>query len=73
MMTPGISKVDREKHEKLLSGLKPGQSFFLPHVLPVKCGYIRRLGYKLGVKISIRYVEQDTIYGEPGSRVLRVD
>lgn len=71
-MTSDISAADREKHEKLLAGLDVGKSFFLPDVLPKHCSYIRKLGYKLGLKLAIRYVERDEIYGVMGTRIKRV-
>lgn len=67
-----ISAADREKHEKLLAGLPVGSSFFLPGVLPKQCGYIRKLGYRLNIRLSIRYVETDEIYGTMGTRIKRV-
>lgn len=71
--TSDISAADREKHEKLLAGLPVGSSFFLPGVLPKQCGYIRKLGYRLNVRLSIRYVESDEIYGTMGTRIKRVE
>lgn len=71
--TSEITAADREKHEKLLAGLPVGSSFFLPGVLPKQCGYIRKLGYRLKVKLSIRYVESDEIYGTMGTRIKRVE
>lgn len=74
-MTMTISDVPadvREKHEQLLAQLPVGSSFFLPDVLPKHCSYIRKLGYKLNIKLAIRYVEADEIYGKTGTRVKRV-
>lgn len=71
--TSEITAADREKHEKLLAGLPVGSSFFLPGVLPKQCGYIRKLGYRLNVRLSIRYVEADEIYGTMGTRIKRVE
>lgn len=74
-MTTGISNItaaEREKHEKLLAGLPVGNSFFLPGVLPKHCDYIRKLGYKLNIRLAIRYVEMDEIYGKMGTRIKRV-
>lgn len=70
--TSDITAADREKHEKLLAGLPVGSSFFLPGVLPKQCGYIRKLGYRLNIRLSIRYVETDEIYGTMGTRIKRV-
>lgn len=67
------SAAEREKHEQLLAGLPVGSSFFLPGVLPKQCGYIRKLGYKLKIKLSIRYIEMDEIYGKMGTRIKRVE
>jgi hypothetical protein len=64
-------KSDREQHEKLLKALQPGQSFFLENVTPIDCIYIRRLGYKLGLKLAMRAVTQDEIFGTAGTRVMR--
>lgn len=63
---------DKQKHEELLQKMEVGESFFLPGVLPQNCGYIRKLGYKLKLRLSIRFVEQDTIYGTHGTRVMRL-
>lgn len=71
--TSDITAADREKHEKLLAGLPVGSSFFLPGVLPKHCGYIRKLGYKLHIRLAIRFVVKDEIYGVMGTRIKRVD
>ena len=71
--TSDITAADREKHAKLLAGLPVGSSFFLPGVLPKHCGYIRKLGYRLNIRLSIRYVVNDEIYGTMGTRIKRVD
>lgn len=71
--TSEISAEDRQRHEELLRQMKPGTSFFLQDVLPKHCGYLRRLAYKLGIRLSIRYVDQDEIYGHAGTRVMRLE
>jgi hypothetical protein len=70
--TSDITPADREKHKKLLAGLPVGSSFFLPGVLPKHCGYIRKLGYRLNIRLTIRYVDRDEIYGTMGTRIKRV-
>lgn len=70
--TSKIAPEEREKHEKLLAGLPVGSSFFLQDTLPKHCMYIRKLGYKLGFKLAMRFVECDEIYGKMGTRVKRV-
>lgn len=71
--TSKISAADREKHKKLLAGLPVGNSFFLPGVLPKHCDYIRKLGYQIKIRLAIRYVEKDEIYGTMGTRIKRVE
>lgn len=61
----------QKQHEKLLDGMKEGESFFIPDVKPDQLGYVRRLGYKLKLKLSIRYTLKDPIYGKMGTRVRR--
>lgn len=61
----------QKQHEKLLAGMKEGESFFIPDVKPDQLGYVRRLGYKLKLKLSIRYTLKDPIYGKMGTRVRR--
>lgn len=61
----------REQHEKLLAGMKDGESFFIPDVTPEKLGYVRQLGYKLKIRLSIRFILKDPIYGKMGTRVRR--
>lgn len=62
----------REDHERLLAELKVGSSFFLEGVKPQQMGYVRRMGYKLGISLSIRQVMEDEIYGRMGVRVKRL-
>lgn len=66
-----MDKATAEKHLQLLSNMKPGDSFFLEGVRPGQLGYIRRLGYKLKYKLTIRFVVEDSIYGTSGTRVMR--
>lgn len=61
---------EREKQAANLLKLKPGDSFFVA-CLPDKLTHIRRLGYKLGIKLSFRFVAVDPIYGQTGTRVIR--
>ncbi len=61
----------RERHAALLEQLKPGESFFV-ELKPEDLGYVRKLGYKLGIKLSIRFVVCDEIYGKMGSRIQRL-
>lgn len=61
----------RERHAALLARLKPGESFFV-EAKPEALGYVRKLGYQLGIKLSIRFVVCDEIYGKMGSRVQRL-
>lgn len=61
----------QKQHEKLLAGMTEGESFFIPDVKPDQLGYVRRLGYKLKLKLSIRYTLKDPIYGKMGTRVRR--
>lgn len=69
-MTSGLS--DRELHQQQMSKMEVGHSFFLEGVLPSDCAYIRKLGYKLGFRLSIRYVAVDEIFGKHGTRVKRI-
>lgn len=59
----------RKHHADLLSRLKPGDSFFIDGVRPGSLQYVRTLGYRLGMKLSIRFVLEDPIYGTMGCRV----
>lgn len=59
------------QHEKLLAGMKDGESFFIQDVRPEQLGYVRRLGYKLRIRLSIRFTLKDPIYGKMGTRVRR--
>ncbi len=70
--TSDISAEEREKHKQLLAKLPVGSSFFLKDTLPKHCAYIRKLGYQLGIRLSIRFIERDEIYGEMGTRIKRV-
>lgn len=65
-----IDDATKAQHEKLMSALKPGESFFV-EAKPEDLVYVRKLGYKLGIKLSIRFVVMDEIYGTSGSRVIR--
>lgn len=62
---------NKAKHEKLMSEMKVGESFFIENVKPCDLGYVRRLGYKLKIRLSIRFVLEDQIYGKMGTRVMR--
>lgn len=59
----------RDKHEELLKLMTPGMSFFV-EARPCELGYVRKMGYRLGLKLSIRAVAEDEIYGVEGSRVI---
>lgn len=61
----------KAKHEKLMSEMKVGESFFIEGVKPSDLKYVRRLGYKLNIRLSIRFVLEDQIYGKMGTRVMR--
>lgn len=67
-ITPEI----REKHSQLLAAMKPQESFFVEGARPEDLVYVRKLGYRLGIKLSIRFVVSDEIYGAMGSRVVRL-
>lgn len=49
-----------------------GHSFFLENVRPDQLSYLRRLGYSLQIKLTIRQISEDEIYGKPGVRVKRI-
>lgn len=70
-MTTTSGKSDREQHKELLKNLQIGQSFFLNDVDPIDCGYIRNMGYRLGIKLAMRSVTRDEIFGTAGTRVMR--
>lgn len=61
----------REQHEKLLAGMKDGESFFIQDVRPEQLGYVRQMGYRLKIRLSIRFMLKDPIYGKMGTRVRR--
>lgn len=63
---------DKATHEKALMGMQVGDSFFVGGAKPSDLKGLRRMAYRLGVRISIRWVLQDEIYGESGTRVFRV-
>lgn len=62
----------RAKHKELLRDMQVGDSFFVKGRSPSHLGYVRALGYSLGMKLAIRKVEVDQIYGTSGCRVARV-
>lgn len=66
-----FDEATKAQHSALLQALKPGESFFV-EAKPEELVYVRKLGYKLGVKLSIRFVLVDEIYGKMGSRVVRL-
>ncbi len=70
-MAATTDKSVRETHEKLLLGMKDGESFFIEGVTPQDLGYLRRMGYRLNIRLSIRFTLQDQIYGKMGTRVYR--
>ncbi|QJI52293.1 hypothetical protein [Cronobacter phage JC01] len=72
MTISDISPETRQKHEELLARLAIGDSFFLENVLPKHCTYLRKLGYKLNLRLAFRFVERDEIYGKTGTRIKRV-
>jgi predicted kinase len=66
-----IDDATKAQHEKLMKAMKKGESFFV-EAKPEDLTYVRKLGYKLGIKLSIRFVVMDEIYGKMGSRVVRL-
>lgn len=70
-MAATTDKSVRETHEKLLLGMKDGDSFFIEGVKPQDLGYLRQMGYRLNIRLSIRFTLQDQIYGKMGTRVYR--
>lgn len=58
-------------NEDTLKRIQVGQSFFV-ECQPSSLNNVRRLAYKLGMKVAIRKVHQDEIYGTPGTRVFRL-
>lgn len=61
----------RSQHKELMSGMKVGDSFFVAGYAPADLTYVRQLGYRLNIRLSIRFVVQDAIYGKAGTRVAR--
>lgn len=69
----GVSAKVRALHAAKLRDLKPGEGFLVETITPDKLTYLRHLGYRLGVKLSMRWVEVDPLYQTKGTRVTRVD
>lgn len=69
----GVSANVRALHSAKLRELKPGEGFFVDGITPDRLTYLRHLGYKLGMKLSLRWVEVDPLYQTRGTRVSRVD
>lgn len=69
----GVSAKVRALHAAKLRELKPGESFLVESITPDKLTYLRHLGYKLGMRLSLRWVEVDPLYQTRGTRVSRVD
>lgn len=61
-----------DKYAEQLLSMKVGDSFFVEGVRPAELGSVRRLAYTLGIKLTIRFVLSDPIYGKSGTRVKRV-
>ena len=57
--------------DRRLSEMKNGASFFVPDAIPSDFGFLRSAGYRLGIRLSIRWVLQDPIYGKKGTRIYR--
>jgi len=61
-------KVTDEIRNKI-RGLRPGDSFFVPGVRAMDLVALQQAGYKLNIKLEIRTVEEDPVWGEFGTRV----
>ena len=51
--------------------MKPGESFFIADVEPDDVEFLRRPAVAAGCGITIRHVELDEIYQQPGVRIWR--
>ena len=60
-----------EKHRELLKKMNVGDSFFVAGRTPSQLDYVRRLGYAVGYRLSIRHVRNDPIYGKACCRIQR--
>lgn len=59
-----------EKLDEALSNLPYGQSFFVEGMQPKDLTIVRRRAYRIGMKVEIRSIIDDTIFvGKSGSRV----
>lgn len=63
--------IERKKLASNLTRLKVGESFFV-ECLPKDLAHVRRLAYKLNIKLSMVRVDVDPIYGTLGTRISRV-
>lgn len=70
-MTTKNSDLSQEEIDKKLRALEVGDSFFLPYRKPDELAAIRKAGYRLGVTLSIRYLQLDNIDQLPGTRIWR--
>lgn len=62
---------ERKKLAANLSRLKVGESFYV-ECMPEKLAHVRRMAYKLKIKLSLVRVDADPIYGTPGTRISRL-
>ncbi|WOK01491.1 hypothetical protein [Pseudomonas phage UF_RH7] len=71
---PGNGRQMSERNRRYRDGMKrlePGESFFIEGVAPKELQFLRPLAASANIKISILAVEEDEIYGLPGTRVYR--
>lgn len=62
---------ERKKLAANLMRLNINESFYV-ECQPEKLAHVRRMAYKLNIKLSLVRVDSDPIYGTPGTRVTRV-
>jgi hypothetical protein len=59
-----------EKLDEALANIPYGQSFFVEGMKPEELSIVRRRAYKLGMRVEIRSIIDDTIFvGKSGSRI----
>lgn len=71
---PGNGREMSERNRRYRDGMKklqPGESFFIEGATPKDLQFLRPVAASARINLSILAVEEDEIYGTPGTRVYR--
>lgn len=63
---------ERARLVEKIRQMEDGDSFFIPWKKPDQLPFIRRAGYRAGVKLAIVFTEHDEVDEVPGTRVKRL-